>query len=92
MTLPAIQKKTLAPDILDYIKKNPEIVSLIRSFKNNNFGIQEIKEIATSIDKTKTKALIVAAGLGSRLKKYTQDLPKCMLQNIFGQYNSHKTS
>jgi len=72
-------KKTLAPDILDYIKKNPEIVSLIRSFKNNNFGIQEIKEIATSIDKTKTKALIVAAGLGSRLKKYTQDLPKCML-------------
>ena len=28
---------------------------------------------------SETKALIVAAGLGSRLKNYTKNLPKCML-------------
>ena len=72
-------KKDLAPDIIDYIKKNPEIVSLIRSFKNNNFSSIDINEIEKSTSKTKTKALIVAAGLGSRLKDHTEDLPKCML-------------
>jgi len=72
-------KKDLAPDIIDYIKKNPEIVSLIRSFKNNNFSSIDINEIEKSIAKSKTKALIVAAGLGSRLKDHTEDLPKCML-------------
>ena len=34
---------------------------------------------ALSISKKKTKALIIAAGLGSRLKKHTENLPKCML-------------
>ena len=32
-----------------------------------------------SISKKYTKALIIAAGLGSRLKDHTEDLPKCML-------------
>ena len=31
------------------------------------------------MNKTETKSLIVAAGLGSRLKKHTENLPKCML-------------
>ena len=31
------------------------------------------------INESKTKVLIVAAGLGSRLKGHTQNLPKCML-------------
>ena len=31
------------------------------------------------INQEETKALIVAAGLGSRLKKFTKNLPKCML-------------
>ena len=31
------------------------------------------------MSKSETKSLIVAAGLGSRLKKHTENLPKCML-------------
>ena len=31
------------------------------------------------MNKSETKSLIVAAGLGSRLKKHTENLPKCML-------------
>ena len=72
-------KKDLAPDIVEYIKKNPQVVSLIRSFKNNNLGINEINQIESSINKSKPKALIIAAGLGSRLKGHTENLPKCML-------------
>lgn len=72
-------KNTLPPDILDYIEKNPKIVSLIRSFKNNKLNQEEIEKIEESINKSKTKCLIVAAGLGSRLKGHTEHNPKCML-------------
>ena len=72
-------KKGLAPDITDYIEKNPNIVSLIRALKNNNLGNDEIDQLEKSINKSKTKSLIVAAGLGSRLKDNTKNIPKCML-------------
>ncbi len=72
-------KKTLPPDILDYIGKNPKIISLIRSAKNNGLNSQEFEKIEESINKSKTKCLIVAAGLGSRLKGHTEQNPKCML-------------
>ena len=38
-----------------------------------------IKEVVSSIN---VKSIIIAAGLGSRLKGYTEALPKCML--MFG--------
>ena len=72
-------KNALAPDIIEYIEKNPNIVSLIRSLKNNNLKEEEINELELSINKSKTKTLIVAAGLGSRLKDHTENTPKCML-------------
>ena len=72
-------KKSLAPDIIEYIEKNPNIVSLIRSLKNNNLKEEEINKLELSINKSKTKTLIVAAGLGSRLKGHTENTPKCML-------------
>ena len=77
--LAGISKKSLAPDIIEYIEKNPNIVSLIRSLKNNNLKEEEINKLELSINKSKTKALIVAAGLGSRLKGHTENTPKCML-------------
>ena len=72
-------KKGLAPDIIDYIENNPNIVSLIRAAKNNNLKNDEIDQLELSINKSKTKSLIVAAGLGSRLKDHTENTPKCML-------------
>jgi L-glutamine-phosphate cytidylyltransferase len=44
--------------------------------KNSDFTI---KDVVTSIN---VKSIIIAAGLGSRLKGYTEALPKCML--MFG--------
>ena len=72
-------KKTLAPDIEEYIGNNPRIVSLIRSIKENNIDEDQIKKIENLLNKNNCKALIIAAGLGSRLKKHTENLPKCML-------------
>ena len=77
--LAGASKKELAPDITEYILSNPKMVSLIRSIKANNLDQSELNKIQVSLDKKKTKALIIAAGLGSRLKSHTENLPKCML-------------
>jgi len=72
-------KKTLAPDIVNFIENNPNIVSLLRATKNSKLSNDEILNIEKKINESKTKTLIVAAGLGSRLKSHTENLPKCML-------------
>ena len=77
--LAGISKGNVAPDIEEYIESNPEIISLIRSIKENKLSEYQIKNIKNSLNKNNCKALIIAAGLGSRLKKHTENLPKCML-------------
>ena len=77
--LAGFSKKTVAPDISDYIENNPKIVSLLRSIKKSELSNDQINEIEMTINKNSSKALIIAAGLGSRLKKHTENLPKCML-------------
>ena len=77
--LAGISKREVPPDISEYIENNPNLVSLIRSIKNNNLNEFQLDEINKLINKKDTKALIIAAGLGSRLKKHTENLPKCML-------------
>ena len=77
--LAGISKKGVAPDISEYIETNPRIISLIRSIKENNLNENQLDQIEKSINKNNTKALIIAAGLGSRLNKHTENLPKCML-------------
>ena len=77
--LAGISKGNVAPDIGEYLENNPKIVSLIRSLKENNLDENQIEKITNSLNKNNCKALIIAAGLGSRLKKHTENLPKCML-------------
>ena len=77
--LAGISKGNIAPDIGEYIENNPSVTSLIRTMKENNIDEEQIKKIENSLNKNNNKALIIAAGLGSRLKKHTEDLPKCML-------------
>ena len=77
--LVAVSKGNLAPDISEYLNNNPKIISLIRSIKENNLDEKQLEKIENSISKNNNKALIIAAGLGSRLKKHTENIPKCML-------------
>ncbi len=43
-------KKTVAPDIVDYIENNPKIISLLRSAKNNKLSEDEIINIEKKIN------------------------------------------
>ena len=74
--LAGISKKEVPPDISEYIENNSKIISLIRSIKKNDLNDKQIYNIERSINKDDTKSLIIAAGLGSRLKKHTENLPK----------------
>jgi choline kinase/DNA-binding XRE family transcriptional regulator len=77
--LAGISKKEIPPDISEYIEGNKKIISLIRSIKKNDLSDQQIYKVERLINKDDTKSLIIAAGLGSRLKEHTENLPKCML-------------
>ena len=77
--LAGISKNQIAPDVYDYIKDNDEIISFLRTLKDSNISKKDLANLENKILKNKTKALIIAAGLGSRLKKHTEQLPKCML-------------
>ena len=72
-------KNTLPVDVEEFIKKNKNVLNLLRSLINNKISESEIEEIEKKINQSKSKVLIVAAGLGSRLKNHTEDSPKCML-------------
>jgi transcriptional regulator with XRE-family HTH domain len=43
-------KKTLPPDIVDFIEDNPQIVSLLRAAKNNKLSDDEIANIEKKIN------------------------------------------
>ena len=77
--LAGISKGNVAPDISEFIENNTSIISLLRTIMYNNLDKEKIEEIENSLNKENNKALIIAAGLGSRLKKHTEYLPKCML-------------
>ena len=72
--------KKIPVDIEKYLIENQKLISLIRSLKENNVSELEIENIQNLIRKKNIKTLIVAAGLGSRLKHHTENLPKCMLK------------
>ena len=72
-------RNSIASDIEDQLMERPEIVSLLRTLNYFNLSEKQILAIKDSMTSLNTSVIIVAAGLGSRLKKYTNDLPKCML-------------
>ena len=78
--LAGFSKNDLPPDVIEFIRGSSELVSLLRLIKAYNLTDQEIMEFENFMNTSKAKAIIIAAGLGSRLKNYTENLPKCMLK------------
>jgi len=73
-------KNKIPPDIPDIIKKNKEIPSLLRTMERYGLTAMEIKKIEKKIEEENMKVIIIAAGMGERLKPYTNGLPKCLLE------------
>ena len=73
-------KNKIPPDIPKIIKKNKEIPILLRTIERLGLTADEIKEIKQKIEEKKMKVIIIAAGMGNRLKPYTDDLPKGLLE------------
>lgn len=71
---------TIPDDIAGIVADNPEVVSLLRAIRGYRLGDGEIREIRKTMTATNVKALIIAAGMGNRLKSFTEDRPKCMLK------------
>lgn len=65
-------------DLLDIVKAHPESVNLLRALKQHPMSPQRIRELTRRVGSVEVKAILLAAGLGSRMKAMTQDLPKCL--------------
>jgi len=73
-------KNSLPPDIETYLLKNVRASSLLRMLLNLKFSDHRIMELKKMIASQNYKAIIIAAGFGSRLKELTKDKPKCLLE------------
>lgn len=73
-------KKKIPHDIEELILQSKNIIHLLRTIKNCHLSGARIEEIIRSLKEENMKAIIIAAGKGSRLRHYTEDVPKCMLE------------
>lgn len=73
-------RKDIAADISIMIEKSPETVKLLRAIHDFTPNEQQIKDMRGYLMTINYKAIIIAAGLGSRLKGYTENMPKCLLK------------
>lgn len=78
--LASMSRKDIAIDIKTMIQKSPETVNLLRAIRDFSPNEKQIKKMRGYLMTTNFKTIIIAAGLGSRLKGYTDNLPKCLLK------------
>ena len=72
-------RNTLPPDVGELVRDNPEVVGLLRAIADYGLSGREVRNIKETMMASNTRVLIIAAGLGSRMKSYTTDKPKCLL-------------
>jgi choline kinase/transcriptional regulator with XRE-family HTH domain len=78
--LAGASKNRLPPDVEEYLLSNESSTSLVRLLKNLHMSEAKVMGIKNLIASQNYKAIIIAAGLGSRLNELTEDCPKCMLE------------
>jgi choline kinase/DNA-binding XRE family transcriptional regulator len=78
--LAAKSQNNLPSDVAELVSENAEIVSLMREIGKQELSSRHLQDLKESVESAKIKAIVIAAGMGSRLKHYTEELPKCMLE------------
>ena len=73
-------KKKLPPDLEALLLSHQELLSFNRKIKNLNIAPDQIAKMEAEMMTKNCSAIIIAAGLGSRLETLTANNPKCMLK------------
>ena len=75
----------LPPDMGSWIKSHPETLDLLRTVGRYHLHSEQILSLKKQIEQGFVKAIILAAGKGSRLKPMTESLPKCLAIEFHGK-------
>ena len=78
--LAGLNPKKIPPDLPEIIKEYPALPKLIRAVKNKSMSNDQVLKIAKELEGNRMKAIIIAAGMGTRMQHLTQDIPKCMIK------------
>jgi len=78
--LAGLSRDDIAQDVAEMIQSSPETVALLRAIHEYRPSEKTIGKIRKNIMASGTSAIIIAAGLGSRMAALTDDKPKCMLE------------
>lgn len=72
-------------DVSEILKDHPESVDLLRALKQHQVAPQRIRDLTRRVGSVEVKGVLLAAGLGSRMKAMTQELPKCLAVVLNGK-------
>lgn len=70
----------LPADVREIIRNRPRAIELLRAIGAYGLDDSDVAAITGTIMASNTKVLIVAAGMGTRMKGHTEDKPKCMVE------------
>ncbi|MDP6884883.1 MAG: helix-turn-helix domain-containing protein, partial [Rhodospirillales bacterium] len=66
-------RNAIPPDVGELVLDNPDIVGLLRAIADYGLNGAEIRRIKETMMASNTRVLIIAAGLGSRMRSYTEN-------------------
>lgn len=81
----ACENLQLPPDVASLVRRRPETLDLFRAIDRYQLQRDQVLSLKSQVEHGFTKAIILAAGLGSRMKHMTESLPKCMAIQLNGK-------